>query len=139
MEGQPMNQFSNIGSMFPGAEYKVMREQAKQRLTLDGMPMIVGLIIMDQAGTKTFIEKEKVQVIPRELELVVLPKIDYLERAIQIAQVECDYWKKVCDEDPGGYGIEGLAASANIIAALVRGITAEEFKKEKEESKDGRR
>jgi hypothetical protein len=266
-----VNQFANIGSMFPGAEFKNLRDNAKLALTLPGQHAIIGLVIRNVHGDITVVEKDQVKVIhrdqvetletssyvPKELgdrDLMVIagylyeeycksvggkahdgqplpnwatfildvgkstqakgwldvaqravhilshlanpgdeqkfdakmnlhvrfdemlvaevkrhggiphlsqeeqafreamaaflesPHLDAKwldprchdgcqslvfraesERVLEIAQAEFAYWKKVCDEDPGGYGIEGMAAAANIIAAITMGISVKDF------------
>jgi hypothetical protein len=267
-----MNQFANIGSMFPGAEFKHLRDNAKLALTLPGQHQIIGLVIKNVHGDLTIVEKDQVQVVradqvenlktatyipkePSDRDLMVIagylyeeycksvggkahdgqplpnwatfildtakatqakgwldvaqravhilshlaqpgdeekfdakmdlhvkfsnmlaaevkrhggipqlseeeqafreamaaflesPHLDAkwldprchdgcqslvfkheAERVLGIAQAEFAYWKKVCDEDPGGYGIEGMAAAANIVAAITMGISVEDFK-----------
>lgn len=58
-----MNQFSNIGSMFPGAQFKNLRDNAKLALTLPGQHEIIGLVIRNCHGDITIIEKDKVRVL----------------------------------------------------------------------------
>lgn len=60
-----MNQFNNIGSMFPGAQFKNLRDNAKLALTLPGMPEIIGLVIKNCHGDVTIVEQDKVQVFHR--------------------------------------------------------------------------
>jgi hypothetical protein len=128
-----MNQFNNIGSMFPGAQFKGLRERAKATLTMDGQPEIVGLVIKNAAGDLTIIEEDKIQTF--KLGEVEIIKAGEIQRIMQIAAIECEYWKNVADKDPTGecYGIEGMAAAGNILAAIILGISPDEFKKRKEE------
>lgn len=117
-----MNQFSNIGSMFPGAEFKDLRENAKLALTLPGQPQITGLVVSNVHGDViTVIEQDRVRVLLKN-------PTDHAARALGIARVEFEYWEKVCDDDPGGYGIAGMGAATNILGAIVAGTTAEEFR-----------
>lgn len=60
-----MNQFANIGSMFPGAQNKNLRDNAKLALTLPGQPEIIGLVVKNALGDVTIIEQDKVQVFHR--------------------------------------------------------------------------
>jgi hypothetical protein len=129
-----VNQFNNIGSMFPGAQFKNLRDNAKLALTLPGQHEIVGLVIKNVHGDVTIIEQDRVQVFHHG-QVEQIPATEKT-RALQLAQIECEYWKKVCDEDPGGYGMEGMTAAGNIIAAIVQGLTPEEFKKKKEENEN---
>lgn len=122
-----MNQFANIGSMFPGAQNKALRDNAKLALTLPGQPEIIGLVIKNAMGDITVVERDKTQVVSRDQ--VAMSDINERDRALQITQIERAYWEKICEEDPGGYGIEGMGACANIIAAIVMGLSPEEFKK----------
>lgn len=269
-----MNQFANIGSMFPGAEFKHLRENAKLALTLPGQHAIIGLVIRNVHGDLTIVEKDQVQVIPSEkvetlkttsyipsdnglmtiagylyeeyskavggkahdgkklptwqefstddakvnqvhgwlsvaeravhilshlakpgdeekfdakvnlhekfsnmlvaeikkhggmpqlseeeiafreamAAFLESPHLDAkwldpkcwdgcqslvfkheLERVLGIAQAEFTYWKGVCDKDPGGYGIEGMAAAANIVGGITTNKTVEEFEAGKRE------
>lgn len=52
---------------------------------------------------------------------------DERRRACYIARIEYAYWTKLCEDDPGGYGIEGMGAAANILGAIMQGKTAKEW------------
>jgi hypothetical protein len=127
--------------MFPGAQNKQLREKAKEALTLQPMAEIAGLVIRNQHGDLTIIEQDRVHVF-HGTTLAQLEPSGWRNRALQIAQVECEYWKKVADQDQGpggnvdGCGIEGMCAAGNIIAGIMMGITPEEFKKRKEENEN---
>jgi hypothetical protein len=142
-----MNQFANIGSMFPGAQNKAIRDKLKQLLTMPGNRQVTGLVLTDEKKDTMIVNGESASVTffrldphgPKTLEAKWLdPKCwdgcqslvfkHEAERVLGIAQAEFAYWKKVCDEDPGGYGIEGMAAAANIVAAITMGTSVEDFK-----------
>jgi hypothetical protein len=115
-----MNQFNNIGSMFPGAEHRLTREKAKHVLTMGVNFEITGLVMTDKiTGDKCIVDSSAVRWMGKQEA--------HEMHAIAIAQAEYEYWKKAWDEDPGGYGLEGMAAAANIVGALTLKTPVHEF------------
>jgi hypothetical protein len=113
-----MNQFANIGSMFPGANHKQTRDKAKEILSSHSSFEITGIVITNQATKKKhYID----QGIHGELDHNTV--ISETLRCQGIAAREYGYWKE------GGDGCEGcicaMGAAANILASIARGLSPE--------------
>ncbi len=172
-----MNQFSNIGSILPGAEHKLTRDKAKHILTVSPTYQITGLVMTTPGGDKCIVDSSAVRWLTKEQSWEImhnadaedavkreimrlcgaesdlrgamvwlqthfeqlnseregLVKAEVAERASDeqtrcwgIAQAEYLYWEKVCSDDPGGYGIEGMGAATNIVASITMGYSVEE-------------